>query len=76
MSQLRNAEIGSGDLETASLFVADAGELAILRDAPREAGVSLLRGGEPVRAITALYKSERPCDAAQSILDDLPLFPL
>lgn len=37
---------------------------------------SLMRGGEPTRAIDAVYLSERPRDSAQQVLKDLPLFPL
>lgn len=37
--------------------------------------ISLMRGGEPVKAINSTYKAERPRDAAQTILNDLPLFP-
>lgn len=36
--------------------------------------ISLARGGTPTKAIDALYLAERPRDAAQSILDDLPRF--
>jgi hypothetical protein len=38
--------------------------------------VSLMRGGAPQKAVTSTYRAERPRDAAQVILDDLPLFPL
>jgi Cfr10I/Bse634I restriction endonuclease len=38
--------------------------------------VSLLRGGEPVKAVTSTLLAERPRDVAQAILNDLPLFPL
>ncbi len=38
--------------------------------------VSLLRGGEPQKAITSTLHAVRPRDAAQVILNDLPLFPL
>jgi hypothetical protein len=38
--------------------------------------ISLMRGGEPTRAITALYQARRPVEAAQSILNDLVLFPI
>lgn len=38
--------------------------------------ISLMRGGEPTRAIDALYHAVCPRDTAQSILDDLTLFPL
>ena len=37
--------------------------------------VSLLRGGEPVRAIDGLLEVAGPRQAAQAILNDLPLFP-
>jgi hypothetical protein len=37
--------------------------------------VSLLRGGTPVKAIDSLYLAKKPRDTAQSILNDLPLFP-
>lgn len=35
---------------------------------------SLLRGGEPARAIDRLYTSEKPRETAQIVLDDYPLF--
>lgn len=38
--------------------------------------LSLIRGGEPSKAIDALYLAERPRDSAQALLDDLPLFPV
>lgn len=38
--------------------------------------VSLIRGGTPVPAVDSLYLAERPRDSAQSILNDLPLFPV
>jgi hypothetical protein len=38
--------------------------------------VSLIRGGEPTKAVDILYLAERPKDTAQSILEDLPLFPI
>ncbi|KVE81057.1 restriction endonuclease [Burkholderia cepacia] len=38
--------------------------------------MSLIRGGTPARAVDVLYLAERPRDAAQSILNDLPLFPV
>ncbi len=38
--------------------------------------VSLMRGGEPQRAITSTLHTVRPRDTAQVILDELPLFPL
>lgn len=38
--------------------------------------ISLMRGGEPSKAITSTYLAERPRDCAQTILNDLPLFPL
>ena len=38
--------------------------------------ISLIRGGEPARAVDHLYHAERPIEAAQLILDGLPLFPL
>lgn len=38
--------------------------------------ISLIRGGTPARAVDALYLAERPRDSAQTILDDLPLFPV
>lgn len=37
--------------------------------------VSLARGGTPTLAVDRLYEAKSPRDAAQSILDDLPLFP-
>ena len=37
---------------------------------------SLLRGGEPALAVDKLAQILRPIDAAQAVLDDLPLFPL
>jgi hypothetical protein len=38
--------------------------------------VSLMRGGEPAKAVNSTYRSVRPRDAAQTILDCLPDFPL
>lgn len=38
--------------------------------------ISLMRGGEPSKAINSTYLAERPRDCAQTILNDLPLFPL
>ncbi len=38
--------------------------------------VSLIRGGTPVPAVDSLYLAERPRDSAQSVLNDLPLFPV
>jgi hypothetical protein len=38
--------------------------------------VSLMRGGEPAKAVSSTYLAERPRDCAQTILNDLPLFPL
>jgi len=38
--------------------------------------ISLMRGGEPVKAINSTYRAVRPRDTAQAILNDLPLFPL
>jgi hypothetical protein len=38
--------------------------------------VSLMRGGEPTKAVTSTYLAERPSECAQTILNDLPLFPL
>lgn len=38
--------------------------------------VSLLRGGEPSRAVDSVYHAVRPTETAQVILNDLPLFPL
>ncbi|MBN9051563.1 MAG: Cfr10I/Bse634I family restriction endonuclease [Rhizobiales bacterium] len=38
--------------------------------------VSLMRGGEPTKAVTSTYLAERPVECAQTILNDLPLFPL
>lgn len=35
---------------------------------------SLMRGGEPSRAVDRLYASTHPRDTAQSVLDDFPLF--
>lgn len=37
---------------------------------------SLMKGGEPSRAIDAVYLAERPRDSAQQVLGDLPLFAL
>lgn len=38
--------------------------------------ISLMRGGEPEKAINSTYRAVGPKDTAQVILDDLPLFPL
>ena len=38
--------------------------------------LSLIRGGEPSRAIDATYKAVRPAEAAQAILNEVTLFPL
>jgi hypothetical protein len=38
--------------------------------------ISLIRGGTPTKAVDSLYLAERPRDAAQTVLDDLPLFPV
>lgn len=38
--------------------------------------ISLIRGGTPSKAVDALYLALRPRDSAQTILDDLPLFPV
>lgn len=38
--------------------------------------ISLIRGGTPSKAVDALYLALRPRDSAQSVLDDLPLFPV
>jgi hypothetical protein len=38
--------------------------------------ISLMRGGEPEKAVTSTYLAQRPRDCAQVILNDLPLFPL
>ncbi len=38
--------------------------------------ISLIRGGTPTKAVDSLYLALRPCESAQSILDDLPLFPV
>lgn len=38
--------------------------------------ISLMRGGEPEKAVTSTYLAQRPRDCAQLILNDLPLFPL
>jgi hypothetical protein len=38
--------------------------------------ISLIRGGTPSKAVDALYLALRPRDSAQTILDDLPLFPI
>ena len=38
--------------------------------------ISLIRGGNPAKAVDALYLALRPRDSAQTILDDLPLFPV
>lgn len=38
--------------------------------------ISLIRGGTPTKAVDALYLALRPRDSAQSVLDDLPLFPV
>jgi len=36
--------------------------------------MSLIRGGNPTRAVDVLYLALKPRESAQSILDDLPLF--
>lgn len=38
--------------------------------------ISLIRGGTPTKAVDELYLALRPRDSAQTILDDLPLFPV
>ena len=38
--------------------------------------VSLLRGGEAVRAVHSTYRAVSPRDTAQTILDELPEFPM
>ncbi|MCD5360506.1 MULTISPECIES: Cfr10I/Bse634I family restriction endonuclease [Chromobacterium] len=38
--------------------------------------ISLIRGGTPTKAVDSLYLALRPRDSAQSILNDLPLFPV
>jgi hypothetical protein len=38
--------------------------------------ISLMRGGEPTLAVNSLVKATHPQTAAQTILNDLPLFPL
>ncbi|UVM05089.1 Cfr10I/Bse634I family restriction endonuclease [Pseudomonas laurylsulfatiphila] len=38
--------------------------------------ISLIRGGTPTKAIDSLYLALRPRDSAQTILNDLPLFPV
>jgi len=38
--------------------------------------ISLMRGGEPTKAVDALLEVSGPAHAAQAILNDLPLFPL
>lgn len=38
--------------------------------------ISLMRGGEPTKAIDGMFHAVRPTEAAQSILDDLTLFPV
>jgi hypothetical protein len=38
--------------------------------------ISLIRGGNPAKAVDTLYLADRPRDTGQSILNDLPLFPL
>lgn len=38
--------------------------------------MSLIRGGTPVPAVDSLYLAERPCESAQSVLNDFPLFPI
>lgn len=38
--------------------------------------VSLIRGGQPTRAIDTTYEAKHPTAAAQTILDTLPSFPL
>jgi len=37
---------------------------------------ALMLGGAPTKAIDVVYKALKPVEAAQSILDDLPKFPL
>lgn len=37
--------------------------------------VSLIRGGTPEPVVNSLYHAVRPADAAQSVLNDFPLFP-
>jgi hypothetical protein len=37
--------------------------------------VSLMRGGEPMKAIDVLLQISGPNQAAQAVLNDLPLFP-
>lgn len=38
--------------------------------------ISLMRGGSPTRAVDRLIHVQHPNDAAQAVLDDLPLFPM
>lgn len=38
--------------------------------------ISLIRGGTPTKAVDALYLAEQPRDSAQSVINDLPLFPV
>jgi hypothetical protein len=38
--------------------------------------VSLMQGGTPTRAVDVLYQAVRPRDSAQTILNELPLFPM
>ena len=37
--------------------------------------ISLIRGGNPTKAVDVVYHAEAPRTAAQSVLNDLPLFP-
>jgi hypothetical protein len=38
--------------------------------------VSLIRGGTPEPVVNSLYHAVRPSEAAQSVLNDFPLFPI
>jgi len=38
--------------------------------------ISLMRGGAPTLAVDHLLRVQRPSDAAQAVLNDLPLFPM
>lgn len=38
--------------------------------------ISLIKGGTPTKAVDSLYLATAPRDTAQSILNDLPLFPI
>jgi hypothetical protein len=38
--------------------------------------ISLMRGGEPVKAVDSIYHAESPVNAAQTVLDTFPYFPL